>query len=166
MKNSLKITTLVALILIATTSITDAQNFRRTNNRMTYAGQCLDIPGLTDAQKTQITAINDAHKKTIDQMREEFYATNDLFAANEIKAKMTLEQNNHLEKISKVLTEEQRVYFNENIVAGPAGRGARAYNRAPRGGRGFGYGNGGGRGRFRADRSGRGRGAGYGWRRY
>ena len=87
-----------------------------------------------------------------------------LSAANEIKAKMTLEQNNHLEKISKVLTEEQRVYFNENIIAGPAGGRGRAYNRAPRGGRG--YANwGGGRGRNRVDRPGRGRGgAGYGWR--
>ncbi len=164
MKNSLKITAMVALLFFAATSVSNAQYFRRTNNRMTYAGQCLDIPGLTEVQKTQINEYNAAHQKVIDQMREEFYAAPDLVAANEIKAKMTLEQNNHLEKISKILTEEQRVYFNENIVAGPAGGGGRAYNRAPRGGRG--YANwGGGRGRNRVDRPGRGRGgAGYGWR--
>lgn len=162
MKNNMKITALVAILFFAATSVSNAQYFRRTNNRMTYAGQCLDIPGLTDAQKAQITSMNDAHQKIIDSMREQFYAAPDLATANEIKAKMTLEQNNHLEKISKVLTEEQRVYFNQNIVAGPAGGQGRAYNRAPRGGRGFGYGNGGGRGRNRATRSGRG--AGYGWR--
>lgn len=162
MKNNLKITALVAIIFFAATSVSNAQYYRRTNNRMTYSGQCLDIPGLTDAQKAQITTINNTHQKTIDSMREEFYAAPDLLTANAIKAKMTLEQNNHLEKISKVLTEEQKVYFNENIIAGPAGGQSRTYNRAPRGGRGSGYVNGGGRGRNRASRPGRG--AGNGWR--
>ncbi len=164
MKNSFKITAMVALLFFAATSVSNAQYFRRTNNRMSYAGQCLDIPGLSEAQKTQIGEINTAHQKQIDQMREEFYAAPDLITANEIKAKMTLEQNNHLEKISKVLTEEQRVYFKDNIVAGPAGGKGRAYNRAPRGGRGYGN-QGQGRGRNRSSCPGRGRGgAGYGWR--
>lgn len=163
MKSNLKLTAMVAILFFAASTVSNAQYFRRTNNRMTYAGQCLDIPGLSDTQKAQITEANTAHQKTIDNMRAEFYAANDLVIANEIKAKMTLEQNNHLDKISKLLTEEQRVYFNENIIAGPAGRGGRAYNRAPRGGRGYGYGAA-GRGRNRAARPGRGRGAGYGWR--
>lgn len=149
-------------MFFAATSASNAQYFRRTNNRMSYAGQCLDIPGLTEDQKAQITAINTAHQKLIDQLRNDFYAAPDLVTANDIKARMTLEQNNHLDKISKVLTEEQKVYFNQNIVAGPAGGRGRAYNRGNRPGRGFGYGNGGGRGRNRASRPGRG--AGYGWR--
>ncbi len=165
MKNNLKITAMAALLFFAVASVSNAQYFRRTNNRMSYAGQCLDIPGLTEDQKAQITAINTAHQKLIDQLRNDFYAAPDLITANEIKAKMTLEQNNHLDKISKVLTEEQRAYFNNNIIAGPAGGRGQAYNRASRGGRGFGYGNGGGRGRNMASRPGRGRvAAGNGWR--
>lgn len=165
MKNTLKITAMAAILFFAAASVTNAQYYRRTNNRMSYPGQCLNIPGLTDSQKALITEINTAHQKTIDEKRQEFYAAPDLVTANEIKAKMTLEQNNHLDKISKVLTEEQKVWFNSNIVAGPAGGGSRAYNRAPLGGRGRGFGyNGGGRGRFRGTRPGRGRGAGYGWR--
>ena len=168
MKNKIKITAFMAVLLFAATSVINAQYYMRTNNRMTYSGQCLEIPGLTDAQKTKITAINDAHTKTIDGMREQFYAAQDINTATGIKDKMTLEQTNHLKKISAVLDETQLKYFNENIVAGPAGgrnyaggrgRGGFGYsgtapgrgrNRAvaPRGGRGGGRGSGGGYGRW------------------
>jgi len=165
MKNSLKITALVTLLIFAATSATNAQ-YRRVNNRMSYPGQCLDIPGLTDAQTKGITAINDAHQKTIDKMREDFWAAEDVISANNMKANMTLEQNNHLKKISEVLNEDQLKYFNENIVIGPAGRG-RAVNRVGRGGRGYGYGYGAGapglgRNRFARRPVGLGRGAGFG----
>lgn len=173
MKNSLKISALVALLIFAATSVTNGQ-YRRVNSRMFYPGQCLDIPGLTDTQIKEITAINDAHQKTIDKMRTDFWAAEDVISANEIKANMTLEQNKHLKKISEILNEDQLKYFNENIVVGPAGRG-RAVNRIGRGGRGYGFGYGAGApglGRNRIARvpvgRGRGadygRGAGFGWR--
>ncbi len=163
MKNKVKITALMAVLLFTATTVINAQYYRRTNNRMSNPGQCLEIPGLTDAQKTKITAINDAHTKTIDGMREQFYDAQDLTVANEIKAKMTLEQNNHLKKVSVVLDETQLKYFNENIVAGPAG--GRNYTRGGRGRGGFGYsGTAPGRGRNRAvaPRGGRGGGRGSG----
>lgn len=138
MKNKFRITALVALLIFAATSITDAQ-YARVNNRMTYPGQCMDIPGLTDAQMQKITAINAAHQKTIDNMRTDFYAAGDVITANNIKAKMTLEQNNHLKKISEVLDEEQLKYFNANIIAGPAGGQGRAVNAAAGRGVGGGY---------------------------
>lgn len=147
MKKSVKFTALLAILIFAGTAIADAQNYRRTNNRMSYKGQCLDIPGLTDQQREQILAINTAHQKTIDQMRADFWAAEDITVANEIKAKMTLEQNKHLKKISEVLNEEQLKYFNENIIAGPAGGKGQAYNRGGRGnGRAYAYGQGYGRG--------------------
>lgn len=168
MKNNLKVAALVALLVFAATSVTKAQ-YNRINSRMSYPGQCLDIPGLTDAQIKDITAINAAHQKTIDDMRADFYAAEDVMLANEIKARMTLEQNNHLKQISDLLNEEQLKYFNENIVVGPAGRG-RAVNRVGRAGMGnfgYGYASGGrGLGRNRVARVpvGRGRGAGFGRR--
>jgi len=131
MKNKVKITALMAVLLFTATTVINAQAYRRTNNRMSYPGQCLEIPGLTDAQKAKITAINDAHTKKIDGMREQFYAAQDINAATDIKSKMTLEQNNHLKKISAVLDETQLKYLNENIVAGPAG--GRNYARGGRG---------------------------------
>jgi hypothetical protein len=129
MKNKFRITALVALLMFVTTTITNAQ-YARVNNRMTYPGQCLDIPGLTDVQMQKITAINNEHQKTIDNMRTDFYAAGDVITANNIKAKMTLEQNVHLKKISGELDEEQLKYFNANIIAGPAGGRGMATNAA------------------------------------
>ena len=167
MKNSLKVTALAALLIFAASSVTNAQ-YNRVNNRMSYPGQCLDIPGLTDVQIMEIATLNDAHQKTIDKMRTDFWAAADVISANEIKANMTLEQNNHLKNISALLNEEQLKYFNENIVVGAIGRG-RAVNRVGRGGRGYGYGYGYGAGAAGLGRNrparipvGRGRGAGIG----
>jgi hypothetical protein len=154
MKNKFRITALVALLMFVTTTITNAQ-YARVNNRMTYPGQCLDIPGLTDVQMQKITAINNEHQQTINTMRTDFYAAGDVITANNVKAKMTLEQNNHLKKISEVLDEEQLKYFNTNVIAGPAGGRGRAVNAAGSGynntagqvGGGYGYTNTAGYGR-------------------
>lgn len=163
MKNSLKISAMLVLLFFAATTVSNAQRHLRDNQRMTYAGQCLDIPGLSDDQKSQITEINTAHREKINQMREQFYAAEDVISANEIKAKMALEQNAHLEKISKVLNAEQKEYFNENIITGQSGRGNRTFSRAPRGGRNY-RSDAPGRGRGHQAYSGRGRGPGKGWR--
>ena len=144
MKSKFRITALVALMIFVTTTIINAQ-YARTNNRMSYPGQCLDIPGLTDVQTEKIAAINGAHQKTIDNMRAEFRTSGNVIEANEIKAKMTLEQNNHLKKISELLNEEQLKYFNENVIAGPAG--GRSVNSAGQVGTGYGYTNAAGYGR-------------------
>jgi hypothetical protein len=163
MKNNLKITALATLLLFAAASVANAQ-YRRVNNRMSYPGQCYDIPGLTDTQKEKITAINDAHQKAIDQMRKDFWSAKDVISANKIKADMTLEQNSHLNKISGLLNEEQLKYFNENIIAVPSGRG-RAISRQGRGGRGYGFAQGApgmARNRIARGPAGRGRGAGFG----
>ncbi len=152
MKNKFKITAIVALLIFAASTVTNGQ-YRRANSRMAGPGQCMDIPGLTDAQKEKITSINEAHQKTIDTMREEFFAEKNVMAANDIKVKMTQEQNNHLKKISEVLNDEQLKYFNENIITVPA-RNTATYGRGGRGPCGMGYGNNNG--------PGRGRGMGYG----
>jgi hypothetical protein len=165
MKNSLKISAMLALLFFAATTVSSAQHNRRANIRMNPMGQCLDIPELSDTQKTQVTEINKTHRETIDNMREQFYAAEDVLSANEIKAKMTLEQNNHLNNISKILTEGQLIYFNENIIARPSNNGRKAYNRSPGGGRGNAYrGNGRGnnrRGNGRGAQNGYGRGSAY-----
>jgi len=159
MKNKFKVTALIATMLILTASIANAQN-RRPQNRMSYQGQCLEIPGLTEDQKTKISAINDSHKEKIDGMRESFYNEEDIYKANEIKANMILEQNNHLKEISKHLKGDQLEYFNENIINGSNSRG-RNFARAGRAGRGQGFGQAnrsgrGGRAAVRAPRGGRG----------
>ena len=121
MKNKFRIISIVVFMLFLSTMISNAQ-YGRSNNRMSYSGQCLNIPGLTDNQTDKIITINDAHQKTIDNLRSDFYVEEDLILANNIKSKMSIEQNNHLKKISKVLNEEQLKYFNENIVTRPLGR--------------------------------------------
>lgn len=159
MKNKFKVTALIATMLILTVSVANAQN-RRPQNRMSYQGQCLDIPGLSDDQKTKITSVNDAHQVKIDGMRASFYEEVDITKANEIKANMILEQNNHLKEILKVLDADQTNYFNENIINGSNSRG-RFFAGPGRAGRGQGFGQAnrsgrGGRAAVRAPRGGRG----------
>ena len=164
MKNAMRITAMVAILVFASSSVINAQNFRRANNSMGYQGQCMNIPELSEKQKTKITELNTAHRELVDQMREELFASEDRIKANEIRAKMALEQNTHLEKISAELTAEQKTWFNENVLAKPSTGQGREFARGPRGGRASHFnGPARGRGNFRADRPQRGRGPGSCW---
>ena len=144
MKNKFKATALIATVLIFTATVVNGQN-RQPQKRMSYQGQCLEIPGLTEDQKAKITSINDAHREKVDGMRESVIAEEDLFKANEIKANMILEQNNHLKEISKVLDGDQLEYFKENVLTKNNQRG-RSFARGGRGGQNFGQANRSGRG--------------------
>ena len=161
MKNAMRITAMVAILVFASSSVINAQQYRRSGNRMGYQGQCMNIPELSEKQKTKITELNTAHRELIDQMREELFAAEDRIKANEIRANMALEQNKRLEKISGELTDDQKVWFNENVLARPSAGQGREYARGPRGGRASHFnGPSRGRGHFRADRPERGRGPG------
>lgn len=107
---------------------------------------CMAIPGLTEKQKSEITALEKAHRSDMDAMRDERrktggYATRDAYqtAVNEKVAA-------HREKVRTLLTEEQKVVFDQNQPRTGQGRWARQSGRG--GGQGAGLRGGwGGRGR-------------------
>ena len=112
----------------------------------------MEIPGLTESQKEKITAINETHRTTMDEMRTQLRDAEDILVANELRSKMALERNSHLKEIAALLNKDQKAWFDENIIKDFGGRREMAANRGPRGPRGQGFENGRpGRGAGRAD---------------
>ena len=139
MNNKLKISAVIVLFLMIGSTYVEAQFVRGAR----YAGRspleyCLNIPGLTDAQKEQIVAINDVHRKKMDDFRVKRQTAPSFEEMNEIGAAMLLEQNDHFVKVSAVLTAEQLEYLNSTYIT--------TRPQAPRQAPGYGYGRGAGRG--------------------
>ncbi|KAF5076585.1 Heavy-metal resistance [anaerobic digester metagenome] len=164
MKTTKLLVALVALLTIGTSNGFAQRGMGRgmgegygPNQTEGKASYCHKIPNLTEEQKTQIEALRVKHMKSTtdlkNQMNEKRARLRTLESAenpnlgdinktiDEITAiKATLMKNKaaHRAEISKLLTEEQRVYFNSS----PRGKG----NGEGRGHRGNRNGKGGGRG--------------------
>ena len=103
--------------------------------RGTRAGNyscCAGIPGLTEKQKTEITALENAHRNEMDKMRAERrktgnYATRDAYQTA-VDEKVTA----HRDKVRSLLNEDQKAVFDQL----QSGQGQGKYAR--RGGRGGG----------------------------
>jgi Spy/CpxP family protein refolding chaperone len=117
---------------------------------------CQNIPNLTQEQKQKIDKQRLAHQKTMDGLRDQFYAENDAVQASEIKGKMNVEMANHYRLISEMLTAEQQTWYNQqcNVICrrgyycrGGFGRNGQGYGRGQGYVRGMGYGRGTCRGR-------------------
>ncbi|HCC70992.1 MAG TPA: hypothetical protein DEQ09_07575 [Bacteroidales bacterium] len=170
MKRKIRLIALTALLVFAGTLVSKAQYGRFAVNqyRQQPLGYCLDIPGLDDQQKERILAVNEAHRKKLDELRLKRQTAATFEEMNEIGAAMLLQHNEHIKQVKALLTAEQKEYLN-NTYFGMGPRGLRqvpAYGRgAGRGYRNFAPGRGYGRGRGRAAYGGRGLGpggAGYG----
>ncbi len=127
--------TAVAL-MIATVAFTQSTN---------RGDICQNIPDLTIEQKSKIDGLSSTHQKTMDELRLEFRSEADATKAASIKTKMNTERENHSNNISKLLTPEQKTWFEQNYKQN-RGKG---YGRGQGCGRGNrqGYGRGFGRGR-------------------
>jgi Spy/CpxP family protein refolding chaperone len=162
MNTKMRITAMMFLLILGGTGITKAQygRFAQGNRPNAPLGYCMDIPDLTDEQKVKITALNEEHRATMDQLRTDKYNAPDLYARNEADMKMLAEMNSHMLKLEALMTDTQKEYFRTNYTNGRAG--VRAYGEAGFRGRGAGMraaGRGCGRG-FNARPAGRGYGRG------
>ncbi|MEZ5000754.1 MAG: hypothetical protein R2727_08965 [Bacteroidales bacterium] len=136
MKTGIKITAMTIILLLAGSGITKAQYGRAGQaRRSTPQYYCMDIPDLTDTQKAKITALGEAHRKQMDELRQAKYNAPDIYTRNEIDAKMLMAQNEHLKNIELLLTDTQKEYYRNNFANQRPGFRA---NRAPVG-RGNGY---------------------------
>lgn len=171
MKNRIRFIALAAIMVIAVTTVSNAQygRFNRNQQASQPMGFCLDIPGLDEQQKERIMEVNEAHRKKLDELRLKRQSAESFEEMNEVGAAMLLQHNEHIRQVKALLNEEQKEYLNNTYFGmGPRGlRSAPAYGR----GAGRGYGNyapagrGFGRGRAAARFGGRGMGpcgAGYG----
>lgn len=116
MKTTTKITAILIMMLISGMGITMAQNDNgapvTNNNSLIF---CRNIPDLSDQQKEKISALNKEHFAQMDQIRKERLEAEDIYARNEIGAKMLILQNEHLKKIEALLTDTQKEQFSKNI---------------------------------------------------
>ncbi len=115
--------------------------------RGTRAGNyscCEGIPGLTEKQKTEITALEKAHRSEMDVMRAERRKTGNYTTREAYQAAVDEKVTAHRDKVRSLLNEEQRVVFDQLQSRQAQGHYAR---RAGRGG-GPGMGGRGGRGRW------------------
>ena len=170
MKTKIKITTMTFLLMFAGAGILKAQiqSVVPANRPNAPLGYCMDIPDLTQEQTVKLTALNDAHRATMDQLRTAKYNAPDIYARNEADMQMLAEMNSHMLKMEALLTDVQREYFRANYTNGRLG--VRAYggdagyrNQGVGAGAGAGFGAGGrgyGRG-FNAAPAGRGYGRGF-----
>ena len=151
--------TLVFLTLILTGSTIFAQGWRGAN-RPGYGGNsnwisdtvqftCVNlIQDLTEDQKSEIISLENAHQKTMAELRTERRSTFDAIGKNEIRGKMLKQVASHRDEVRNLLTEEQQQQY-DLLQARNQGRRqgfAQGRRNAPRRG-GFAAGNGVGKGR-------------------
>ena len=110
MKTKLNRTKNLILVLILLTGATQsyAQRGRNMNNC------CQNIPNLTETQKTQIEELQSEHFEKIAEIRQERRATTFNSKKAGIREKMLKERQEHREEIGKLLTEDQKAYYDKN----------------------------------------------------
>jgi len=154
----------IKLVLIALIMLTASIAYSQKVNR---GDVCDLIPNLTTQQKSEISELSTQHQKTMDALRIQFRSETDISIATSTKTKMNEEQNAHYLAISKLLTTEQKTWFDQSCIRNSGqgyGRGqgfgrGQSYARGQGNGRGQSYARGQGNGRGRGNN---GRGQGYG----
>jgi len=159
---------LLFAVFLSLSSVLSAQGYGRGYGRMNGAGNgyfCNNLPNLTEEQKTKLDAMRTEHWKSVQNdrnliaekaahLRTLRTADNvDMKAINKtidemnvIRTQMQKSREKHIQDVRSILTDEQRVYFDnfqsrrgQGFGRG-TGRCGRGYGRGN--GRGFGPGNG------------------------
>jgi len=110
MKTKLNRTKNLILVLILLTGAT--QSYAQRGRNMSNC--CQNIPNLTENQKTQIEALQSNHFEKIAELRQERRAKTSTSNKAGIRKKMLQERQEHREEIGKLLTEDQKAYYEKN----------------------------------------------------
>ena len=117
MKKNVKITAIMITLLFAGISILEAQHGRRRDTiSHTRQQSHMNIPGLSDKQKEEISAIREGHQSKMDEYRLSRASVKTIEERNEIEAAWLLQQNEHIKSIKTVLTAEQVAYFDKTSL--------------------------------------------------
>ncbi len=100
-------------------------------NRAGNYSCCEGIPGLTEKQKTEITALEKTHRSEMDVMRAERRKTGNYTTRDAYQTAVDKKVATHRDKVRSLLNEEQKAVFDkihsrdgEGNYARGAGRGA------------------------------------------
>lgn len=102
---------LLALTVTAASAVS-ANNFDGKGRNQTSGVPCLNqISGLTQDQKTQITALETSHQTTMNEFREKRRATTDVAQKDQIRTEMLAQVTAHRNAVKAILTPDQQKQF-------------------------------------------------------
>ena len=128
MKTLSRIFGLLLILIFAGSTAVNAQYGRGWASNDPYR-YCMNLPDITEKQKSELTTLSGKHRTEMDALRNEMRSSTDFEERSELRTKMTNLRNSHINDIQSVLTDSQKQTFNS---ACPAYR--------SRGGRGQGFG--------------------------
>jgi hypothetical protein len=137
--------------------------FTSVYSQQAYRGDiCRNIPDLTIQQQQKIDKLGSAHQKKMDELRLQFHSESNVQKAAALKTQMNNEMQNHYQKVTALLTPEQKTWYDQTCNAYRNSHYNARDGYGPRCGYGAGSGAGYGRGRGYGRGQGPGCGAGYG----
>lgn len=146
MKTAIKIIGMVIIFLTAGSMLLNAQNGKgRAANR---GGYCLNLPDLSEKQKTELTSLSVKHQAEMDALRTDMRSTNDANKKSEVSSKMNSIRDSHRAEVLSLLTDKQKESFNAGCQAnggrmmGKNGKAGNCYGNGKGGMKGSGFRNG------------------------
>ena len=121
-KKPIRLVMIMMAVILMATNVTYAQR----GNRAAAGSCCLNIPGLSDEQKSSITTLEQQHLKEMQEMRDARrksgnYADRDAYQA-EVDRKVT----DHRNAVRNLLNTEQKTFFDNIQAQGGQGRNRQA----------------------------------------
>lgn len=107
----------LSVMLMATTS-----TFAQRGNRATTNSCCMDIPGLTEQQKTQITALEQQHQKDMQAMRDARRKSGSYADRDAYQAAIDKKVSDHRNSVRNLLNTDQKTFFDNLQAQGGQGR--------------------------------------------
>ena len=99
----------IVLLILAVILIASINSFAQRGNRMAGANSCtLNIPGLTEKQKTEINSLKEQHRKEMDSFRTEWRQSAAYAAAEAHQAEVTKKVAAHREAVRNLLNDDQK----------------------------------------------------------
>lgn len=133
---------LLVVFLMATTA-----TFAQRGNRAAVNSCCMDIPGLTEQQKTQITTLEQQHQKDMQAMRDARRKSGSYTDHDAYQAAFNQKVTDHRNAVKSLLDADQKLIFDNIQAQGGQGKNQQASMRRGGGQRGAMQGEGLGQGR-------------------
>jgi hypothetical protein len=123
MKNkSLNVVVIVLSVMLMATTATFAQR----GNRTAANSCCMDIPGLTEQQKTQIIGLEQQHQKDMQAMRDARRKSDSSADRDVYQAAVDKKVSDHRNTVRNLLDADQKIIFDNIQAQGGQGKNQQA----------------------------------------
>jgi uncharacterized membrane protein len=119
---SLNVVMIVLVVFLMTTTATFAQR----GNRAAANSCCMNIPGLTEQQKTQITTLEQQHQKDMQAMRDARRKSGSYTDRDTYQAAVNQKVTDHRNAVKNLLNADQKVIFDNIQAQGGQGKNQQA----------------------------------------